>query len=188
MLTKPENQCCGWYGFIGSGSGSSHQKLQFTYPWASKKREQDEIYELFLFFWVIVALLDPDPDPGTPLNPDPIRIHNFAENICTETVFCMENRWWGLAKFTCWPVPLAYPTSLPDKQGERAVGRGGGAPPPSLCLFSLSIKCNVWKAPSPPPPLSVHSWEYIPHIYPPPQPHTGNRQNVPMRLWMVELV
>ncbi len=82
------------FGFIESGSGSSYQKLQFTYPWASKKREQDEINELFLFFWVIFALLDPDPDLGTPLNPDPIpiRIHNFAENICTETVFCMENR------------------------------------------------------------------------------------------------
>jgi hypothetical protein len=32
----------------------------------------------FLFLWVIVALLD--PNPGTPLNPDPIRvrIHNTA--------------------------------------------------------------------------------------------------------------
>jgi hypothetical protein len=37
----------------------------------------------FLFFWVIFALLDPDPDSGAPLNPDPIRIririHNTDE-------------------------------------------------------------------------------------------------------------
>ncbi len=29
---------------------------------------------LFLLLWVIFALLDPDPDSGIPLNPDPIRI------------------------------------------------------------------------------------------------------------------
>jgi hypothetical protein len=29
----------------------------------------------FLILWAIFALLDPDADPGTPLNPDPIRIH-----------------------------------------------------------------------------------------------------------------
>jgi hypothetical protein len=28
----------------------------------------------FLFLWVFFVLLNPDPDPGTPLNPDPIRI------------------------------------------------------------------------------------------------------------------
>ncbi len=36
----------------------------------------------FLFFLAILALLDPDTDPGTPLNPDPIRmqmqIHSTA--------------------------------------------------------------------------------------------------------------
>jgi hypothetical protein len=40
----------------------------------------------FLFLWAIFALLDPGPDtdtgpdtdPATPLNPDPIRIHNTA--------------------------------------------------------------------------------------------------------------
>jgi hypothetical protein len=35
------------------------------------KKETDQ---LFLFLWVIFGLLD--PDPGTPLNPDPIRIRN----------------------------------------------------------------------------------------------------------------
>ncbi len=37
---------------------------------------------LYLFLLVIFALLDPDPDPGTQLNPDPIhiRIHNSAGN------------------------------------------------------------------------------------------------------------
>jgi hypothetical protein len=29
-----------------------------------------------LLLWVIFALLDPDPDPLTRLNPDPIRIRN----------------------------------------------------------------------------------------------------------------
>ncbi len=34
----------------------------------------------FLFLLAIFALLDPDPDtdPVTPLNPDPIRIHNIG--------------------------------------------------------------------------------------------------------------
>jgi hypothetical protein len=39
---------------------------------------KDEFYQLFSIF----ALLDPDTDPGTPLNPDPIliRILNTANN------------------------------------------------------------------------------------------------------------
>jgi hypothetical protein len=38
--------------------------------------------------WVIFALLDPDPDtdPGTPLNPDPVRIHNTGPRLRTITV------------------------------------------------------------------------------------------------------
>jgi hypothetical protein len=46
----------------------------------------------FLFFWAIFALFDPgldtdtgpDTDPETPLNPDPIRIHNttFLLEFC----------------------------------------------------------------------------------------------------------
>ncbi len=34
----------------------------------------------FLFLWVIIYLQDPDPDPGTPVNPDriQIRIHNTS--------------------------------------------------------------------------------------------------------------
>ncbi len=36
------------------------QKIKFIY--------------FFLCLWVFFALLDPDPDPGTPLNPDLIRI------------------------------------------------------------------------------------------------------------------
>ncbi len=32
----------------------------------------------FLDFWVIFALLDPNTDPGTPLNPDPTRIYSTA--------------------------------------------------------------------------------------------------------------
>jgi hypothetical protein len=38
----------------------------------------------FLFCWVIFSLLDPDCESGSgfndPLNEDPIRIHNTAEN------------------------------------------------------------------------------------------------------------
>ena len=67
------------------------QKLQFTCPQASTKDVQatgeafrpqkrtsstskHEICSLFLFLWVIFALLVPDPDPLTLLNPDPVRI------------------------------------------------------------------------------------------------------------------
>jgi hypothetical protein len=52
------------------------QKFQFTYPWASLKLEEKpsaykrehqalqnmKFRNFFLFFWVIFALLDPDPD------------------------------------------------------------------------------------------------------------------------------
>jgi hypothetical protein len=31
-------------------------------------------YNFFLLFWVIFALLDPDPDPLPRLNPDPVMI------------------------------------------------------------------------------------------------------------------
>jgi hypothetical protein len=30
-----------------------------------------KILDFFLFLWVIFALLDPDPDPATPINADP---------------------------------------------------------------------------------------------------------------------
>jgi hypothetical protein len=35
------------------------------------KREHPELQKMYVFF----ALLDPDPDPAAPLNPDRIRIH-----------------------------------------------------------------------------------------------------------------
>jgi hypothetical protein len=35
----------------------------------------------FLYLWAIFALLDKDTDPGTPMNPDPIRIR-FHKNGC----------------------------------------------------------------------------------------------------------
>jgi hypothetical protein len=57
------------------------QRLQFAYPFLSKlqenhlalKREHPALQKMklisfFLFMWVIA---NPDPDPGTPLNPDP---------------------------------------------------------------------------------------------------------------------
>ncbi len=73
-----------------------YQKLQFTYPWASKfqkkpsalKREHPALQNMkflqfFVLLWVIFALLDPDPDSeygsgstdltesGSNLDPDP---------------------------------------------------------------------------------------------------------------------
>jgi hypothetical protein len=35
---------------------------------------------LIVFFWVILASLDPDPDPRTQLNPDKNRIGNIGLN------------------------------------------------------------------------------------------------------------
>jgi hypothetical protein len=32
----------------------------------------------YIFLWVIFAILDPDPDPGTTLNPDPIQIRIYS--------------------------------------------------------------------------------------------------------------
>ncbi len=37
----------------------------------------------FLFLWLIFALLNPDPDPGSPLNLDPDPLHCFHEYIST---------------------------------------------------------------------------------------------------------
>ncbi len=71
------------------------QKLQFTYPKASLKktsklqkkpsalkREHPALQNMkfFLLFWVILALLEPEPDLLTRLNPDPIRIRIRIRN------------------------------------------------------------------------------------------------------------
>jgi len=51
------------------------------------KREHPALKKMkslyFLFLWVIFALLvpDPDTDPETPLNPDPIRIRIWIHSI-----------------------------------------------------------------------------------------------------------
>jgi hypothetical protein len=47
------------------------QQLQFTCVQATGE-DYNPQKRTFLCLWVIFALLDPDPDPGTPLNPDPI--------------------------------------------------------------------------------------------------------------------
>jgi hypothetical protein len=58
-----------------------------------------KIITFFLCLWVIFALLDPDPgtDPGTPLNPDSIRIriHNtgFGSFLKSRTVVRIRNSW-----------------------------------------------------------------------------------------------
>jgi hypothetical protein len=53
-----------------------YQKLQFTYPWASIKDVQvtKSLQLSKRTLWVIFALLDPDRDPLTQLNPDPVGI------------------------------------------------------------------------------------------------------------------
>ncbi len=64
------------------------QKLQFTYVQATgedfspQKRTSSTSKMKFIYFflclWVIFALLDPDTDPGTALNPDTIWIRNHS--------------------------------------------------------------------------------------------------------------
>jgi hypothetical protein len=44
---------------------------------SSQKRPSNTLKHELLLFWVIIALLDPDPDPLSRLNPDPIRIHRI---------------------------------------------------------------------------------------------------------------
>jgi hypothetical protein len=80
-------------------------KLQFTYPSASikdvkasgeafstQKRtssvSKNEIFKLFSILPSWIRIVNPDPDPGTPLNPDPIRIriHNSAKITSTSPV------------------------------------------------------------------------------------------------------
>jgi hypothetical protein len=48
---------------------------------SSLKREppahqNGKLFNFFRFLWVIFAVLDPETDPGIPLNPDPNRIWN----------------------------------------------------------------------------------------------------------------
>ncbi len=60
------------------------KKLHFTYVQATgedfsplkrtSSTQKIKFFNFFLCLWVIFALLDPDTDPGTPLNPDPFRI------------------------------------------------------------------------------------------------------------------
>ncbi len=54
-------------------------------PLDLKREHQNEMINFFLCLWIIFALQDPDPDPGTLLNPDPIRIriHSTARNRAT---------------------------------------------------------------------------------------------------------
>ncbi len=40
-----------------------------------------KVINFFLCLWVIFALLDPDTDPGTPLNPDPNRIQRDSTRV-----------------------------------------------------------------------------------------------------------
>ncbi len=49
------------------------------------KREHPALQKMkfinfFLCLWVIFALLDTDPDPGTPLHPDPFRIRSGPQH------------------------------------------------------------------------------------------------------------
>jgi hypothetical protein len=55
---------------LGLHKGHASYRRSFQPP-------KENIQHFFLFLWprVIFALLDADPDPGTSLNPDPIRIH-----------------------------------------------------------------------------------------------------------------
>jgi hypothetical protein len=43
-------------------------------PQRTSSTSKNELTFLYIFLWVYFALLDPDPDSGTPLNPEPIRI------------------------------------------------------------------------------------------------------------------
>ncbi len=61
------------------------------------KREQPALQKMkfinfFLRLWVFFALLDPDTDPGTPLNPDPIRIRIQSGSGPTALNFPMKNQ------------------------------------------------------------------------------------------------
>jgi hypothetical protein len=51
----------------------SNEKLydRSLQPSKENSTSKYEIYLLFLFFWVIFALLDPDPDPSTQIMRDP---------------------------------------------------------------------------------------------------------------------
>ncbi len=71
---------------LHKGRSSYRRSLQ-----ASKKRTfstSKKFINCFPFFWatssigirISIANPDPDTDPGTPLNPDPIRIHNTASD------------------------------------------------------------------------------------------------------------
>ncbi len=45
-----------------------------TFSPLKKNNQHFKTWNFFLFLWFIFALLDPDPDPPTWLNPDPIWI------------------------------------------------------------------------------------------------------------------
>jgi hypothetical protein len=49
-------------------------KVAFSSQKRASSTSKPEISKKFLLLWVIFALLDPDPDPLTCLNPDLIRI------------------------------------------------------------------------------------------------------------------
>jgi hypothetical protein len=60
----------------GSGPGSNISSKSLYRVLMTKIEKKNCRWKKML--WVIVALLDPDPDPGIPLNPDPYLQHSNA--------------------------------------------------------------------------------------------------------------
>ncbi len=74
--------------------------------------------KFFFILWVIFALLDPDTDPGTSMNPDPIQIRIF-NIVSAHERYC------------------AFPTLVPHRQMLREVEKGGLNP---LRVVQLGIR------------------------------------------------
>jgi hypothetical protein len=75
--------------------------------------------------WVIVALLDPDPDPGIPLNPDPYLQHSNASIFPTIALnFAEPSLRIHFEKFLVLPLAKCAPVRYILAAGGGSIARG----------------------------------------------------------------
>ncbi len=100
----------------------------------------------FLCLWVIFALLDPDPDPGTSLNPDPQHCPNVLIIPAPKTMFAEPSDLLNASPHRC-PEQHSWASSCcsgrrcaaPSRSRSRWIRRrrqSSPPPPPCVCCCS----------------------------------------------------
>ncbi len=101
------------------------------------KREHPALQKLnfinfFLCLWDTIVLLDPDTDPGSPFNPDPIRIHSTAFEDCIRPARAGQAR-------------CRSADRCPDRRAFPSCSPAACSHPPDYTRHNFSdFRCNNW--------------------------------------------